>query len=91
LNRCIRWLSWHESVMTRPSATRRIGNWGPTLLLIMATLGARADPPKRVLILDSFGRDVAPFSAVVSSFRTTLARELVNRWIFTNSHWRRAA
>ena len=32
--------------------------------------------PKRVLILDSFGRDVAPFAAVASAFRTTLAEEL---------------
>jgi PAS domain S-box-containing protein len=42
----------------------------------LATLGAAAAGPKRVLILNPFGRDVAPFSSAVSAFRTTLAREL---------------
>ena len=46
-----------------------------TLLLTLATLGASAASPKRVLILDPFGRDVAPYSTVVSSFRSTLTRE----------------
>jgi PAS domain-containing protein len=32
--------------------------------------------PKRVLILDSFGRDVVPFNTVASACRTTLALEL---------------
>ncbi|MFO1423506.1 MAG: ATP-binding protein [Candidatus Competibacteraceae bacterium] len=45
------------------------------LLLILAMSGASAAVPKRILILDSFGRDVAPFNASVSVFRTTLARE----------------
>lgn len=45
------------------------------LLLTLVTFGAAAATPKRVLILDSFGRDVAPFNAAVSTFRTTLARE----------------
>lgn len=49
------------------------------LLLALATLGASAASPKRVLILDPFGRDVAPFAAVVSSFRGTLAREIGER------------
>ena len=38
--------------------------------------GAPATTPKRILILDSFGREVAPFAAAVTAFRTTLAREL---------------
>jgi hypothetical protein len=46
------------------------------LLLSLATLCASAASPKRVLILDPFGRDVAPYSAVASAFRSTLAREL---------------
>jgi hypothetical protein len=37
---------------------------------------AASDARKRVLILDSFGRDVAPFAAAASAFRTTLAEEL---------------
>ena len=46
------------------------------ILLALATACASAASPKRVLILDPFGRDVAPFSTAVSAFRTTLAREL---------------
>jgi signal transduction histidine kinase len=46
------------------------------LLLVFTTPSAAADSPKRVLILDSFGREVAPFAAGVSALRTTLAREL---------------
>jgi len=50
--------------------------WGGLLLLISTTPCAAADGPKQILILDSFGREVAPFAAAVSAFRTTLAREL---------------
>ena len=47
------------------------------LILSFATVSvAAAETPARVLILDSFGRDVAPFNAGVSAFRTTLAKEL---------------
>ena len=45
------------------------------LVLALVTLGASAASPKRVLILDPYGRDVPPFSTGVSSFRTTLAQE----------------
>jgi hypothetical protein len=57
-----------------------ITQWGraglAVTLLALAALGASAANPKRVLLLDPFGRNAAPFAAVVSSFRTTLAREL---------------
>jgi signal transduction histidine kinase len=46
------------------------------LLLTLAIRCAAADTPKRVLILDSFGRDVEPFATTASAFRTTLAEEL---------------
>lgn len=46
------------------------------LLIALVTFSASAASPKRVLILEPFGRDVAPFSAVVSSFRATLSREI---------------
>lgn len=46
------------------------------LLMLAAGNGARAAGPKRVLVLDPFGHQVAPFSEVISTFRTTLAREL---------------
>lgn len=63
--------------MTSPLSIKRPCRVGAGLLLLtLATLRASADSPKRVLILDPFGRDVAPFSTAVSSFRTTLAREL---------------
>jgi PAS domain S-box-containing protein len=46
-----------------------------TLLLALATCGASAAGPKRVLLLDPFGRDVPPSSVALSAFRTALARE----------------
>ncbi|MFN8626222.1 MAG: ABC transporter substrate binding protein [Candidatus Binatia bacterium] len=47
------------------------------LLLLTWTMPCTAaDIRKRVLILDSFGRDVAPYAAVGTAFRTTLAEEL---------------
>jgi PAS domain S-box-containing protein len=45
-------------------------------LLVLVALSATAADPKRVLILDPFERDVAPFSTVAASFRSTLARDL---------------
>ena len=48
---------------------------GP-LTLLLTTLSASAANPKRVLMLNPYGRDVAPFAAAVSSFRATLVREL---------------
>jgi hypothetical protein len=39
-------------------------------------LCAAADSHKRVVVLDPFGRNVAPFTTAESSFETTLAREL---------------
>jgi hypothetical protein len=56
--------------------TRLSGAGLGLVLLTLATLAASAANPKRVLILDPFGRNVAPFTTAVSSFRTTLAREL---------------
>ena len=62
--------------MTRRSITRGLVTGAGWLLLTVVTLCASAATPKRVLILDSFGRDVAPFNVGVSAFRTTLGREL---------------
>ena len=69
-------ISCPESVMPRLNLIRWFGSSAIILLLLLGTFGALAAPPKRVLILDSFGRDVAPFSAVESSFQTTLVREI---------------
>jgi PAS domain S-box-containing protein len=54
----------------------------PIALLLGTALGAEIQstatnlPPKRVLILDSFGRDAAPFNSGIVALRTALAREL---------------
>ena len=45
------------------------------LLLTDAAPCFTAGAPRRVLILDSFGRDVSPFVAAVSVLRATLAEE----------------
>jgi len=45
-----------------------------TGIFFLIVLCASAEP-KRVLILDPYGRDIAPFSTLVASFRNTLARE----------------
>lgn len=62
----------------RPAGSlTRSGRHGLGLLLVLlTTLCASAANIKRVLILNPYARDVAPFSAVVSSFRSTLAQEL---------------
>ena len=45
-------------------------------LSTLAAFCAVAAPAKQVLILDSFGRDVAPYDAVLTAFRTALTHEL---------------
>ncbi len=56
--------------------TRWSGACVGLLLLGLTTLCASAAGPKRVLILEPFERDVAPFSAAASAFRSTLAQDL---------------
>ena len=46
------------------------------LVLVAAGCSASAASVKRVLILDRFERDVAPFGSVAAAFRTALALEL---------------
>ncbi len=66
-----------QFVTSLPLITR----WGRaglgTLLLTLAAFCASDAGPKRVLVLDPFGRDIAPFSAAVSAFRTALAQEFL--------------
>jgi len=45
------------------------------LASVISASGAAAPPVRRVLILHSFGRDFAPYSAASSGFRTELARQ----------------
>jgi hypothetical protein len=45
-------------------------------LFALSAFGVTKTSPKRVLIIDSFGHDVAPFNALASAFRTTLRREI---------------
>jgi hypothetical protein len=47
-----------------------------TLLLTLFAHCALAATPERVLVLDPFGGDFAPFSPAVSAFRGTLTRNL---------------
>src|SRR4051812_37217807 len=42
--------------------------------LTCAAAAAQAAPPKRVLLLHSFGREFAPYSVFAAEFRTELAR-----------------
>ncbi len=44
-----------------------------TMLLFSSPGSRAAESPKRVLLLDSFGRDVSPLSDVISIFRTELS------------------
>lgn len=46
------------------------------LLLILGTLCASAAGTRRVVILNPYERDVAPFNAAVAAFKSTLARQL---------------
>ncbi|MHB1308638.1 MAG: hypothetical protein ACYDC1_06710 [Limisphaerales bacterium] len=61
--------------MTKPFSITRWGGAGIALLTLVVP-GVSAASPKRILIPSSFGREIAPFSAAVSAFRTTLPREL---------------
>jgi signal transduction histidine kinase len=44
------------------------------MLVLCTPLGAVAVKPRQVLLLHSFGREFAPYDAMVASFRTELAR-----------------
>jgi PAS domain S-box-containing protein len=44
------------------------------LLLILPACGTAATPPKRILVMQSFGLDFAPYHAFSSQFRSQLAR-----------------
>ena len=47
---------------------------GALILLVLLALGAEAAEPKRVLLIHSASRDVAPVDAVFAAFRAELAR-----------------
>src|SRR5258705_13235786 len=57
------------------------------VLPVPAALAAANNPPNRVAIIDSFGRSIAPFSAVSAAFRTTLARELAEPVVIDEAHF----
>ena len=60
------------------TAAARFSPWAAVLLLasiaLCAAQGAVAAEPQRVLIVHSFGREFAPYDAIVSTFRTALAQ-----------------
>jgi hypothetical protein len=45
-----------------------------SLVDLCAPLGAPATESKRLVILHSFGRDVAPYNVIVAGFRAELSR-----------------
>jgi signal transduction histidine kinase len=82
-------------VVSRIAASRtdswwRLRRWGSVVLTgwfcVFATPAAQADPtPKRVLIIHSFGREIAPFDAVAAAFRRELATQADRPVVFLES------
>lgn len=58
-----------------PSA-RRVGAGAATVFFLCGILGALAAEPKRVLMLQSFGREFAPYSVFSTAFREELVKQL---------------
>jgi signal transduction histidine kinase len=56
------------------SCRRLLAVYAWALLAVGLALDAEAAGPKRVLIIQSFGRDFAPYDTIASVFRTELAR-----------------
>ncbi len=55
----------------------------PTAAMLLGVpLAAQEGVPRRVLILDSFGRDFAPYSSVAATFRTELAQRSPDPVVF---------
>jgi signal transduction histidine kinase len=53
---------------------RLLGLLSAVTLTAVAPLSAMSEGPQRVLILDSYGRDFAPYGSIASTFRTELAQ-----------------
>lgn len=62
--------------MIHLSITRHLMAWTGPVFWLIATLCAPAATPKRVMILNPYSRDTAPFAVVAAAFRSTLATEL---------------
>lgn len=63
-----------EMMMSYPSRTLLYGAWLMLGFLVFSTVGANSADPKRVLLLHSFGRDIAPFSEMTKSFHAALVK-----------------
>lgn len=59
---------------TSPRHPQVVVRMGLMLLALCTALGAEAAGSRRVLIIHSFGRDVAPYDMITSVFRTELAQ-----------------
>jgi signal transduction histidine kinase len=57
----------------------RYGGWWGAALLLLVTANAATADPKRVLLLDSFGRDFAPWSEYERTIRAELERQSPDR------------
>ena len=63
-------------LMLLPSITWRLMAWTGPVFWLLASLYAPAAETKRVMILNPYSRDTAPFAVVAAAFRSTLATEL---------------
>lgn len=65
----------HVRILMRlPSITRSLATWAAFGLVCLLCSASAA--PKRVMILNPYSRDTAPFAVVAAAFRSTLATEL---------------
>jgi signal transduction histidine kinase/ABC-type uncharacterized transport system substrate-binding protein len=63
-------------LMFLTSITWRLTAWTGPVIWLLASLCAQAAAPKRVMLLNPYSRDTAPFAVVAAAFRSTLATEL---------------
>lgn len=63
-------------LMFLPSILWRFMAWAGPVFWLLALPCAQATAPKRVMLLNPYSRDTAPFAVVAAAFRSSLATEL---------------
>ena len=63
-------------LMFLPSILWRFMAWAWAVLWVLSLPCAQAAAPKRVMLLNPYSRDTAPFAVVAAAFRSSLATEL---------------
>jgi len=71
---------------TAPHSFRYLCGIALALLAACIAVEAQAVTPKRVLIIQSFGRDFAPYDTIASVFRTELAKRSSNPIVFLEAN-----